>query len=80
MDMDELRAQLLGDAVLLDEAAKAVGVSAKTLRRYRDAPDGLATFMWGGKEYVRLQTLRDYLAGLERQRNPRRRTRAKPAA
>jgi hypothetical protein len=47
-------------------------LSAKTISRMVNRPDGLPTITIGGRKYARLSAAREYVRNSERRLNPRR--------
>jgi hypothetical protein len=58
------------------EAAWAVehNVSQRTVKRYRDAPNGLPYLVWGGEIYIPRHEGAEYIRARVKRRNQRRRS------
>lgn len=65
---------LLDGYITRDQLATDFGVTPRTVLRYENEPNGLPFLEVGGRKLYRPDSVRSWLAGRERQRNPRRRT------
>ena len=63
---------ILGDYVDRATLAHNLGISARTLWRYENQPDGLPSLMIGGRKHYRVEAVKAWLAKRERRPNPRR--------
>lgn len=65
-------ANILEDYITRDELAAELRITARTLIRYENEPDGLPNMVLGGRKYYRRDAVRDWLRKREHQPNPRR--------
>ncbi len=67
---------LLVDYLTLEELAKELGVTTRTLGRWKSQPDGLPFTTIGGRTLFRTASVRSWIEGRERKPNPRRKAAA----
>jgi hypothetical protein len=65
---------LLKDYCRLDEAAAALHVTERTIRRRIHTPDGWPYLKFGGRIWLHLPSIKKFLAAQTRSDNPRRRS------
>lgn len=54
-------------------AEAAGGLARRTIRRYRNQPNGLPFLKWGGEIWIPVEAGRAFIASLVTRQNPRRR-------
>jgi hypothetical protein len=66
-------ANILAGFVPEDEFATANQIHARTVKRYRDQPDGLPYLIWGNRVYIPTEAAREWLLKRVRRPNPTKR-------
>lgn len=72
-ESESVGASILVGYVDQETFARANRASARTIKRYRDLPDGLPWTMWAGKVFIPIEEGRGWLKSRVRRPNQRRR-------
>jgi hypothetical protein len=65
-----MRTGFLEGFELEEEFASSANVHPRTIKRYRDQPNGLPYLIWGGKVYIPTADAREWLLRRVRHPNP----------
>jgi hypothetical protein len=71
-----MRTGVLEGFELEEDFATSANVHPRTVKRYRDQPDGLPYLIWGGKIYIPTAAARQWLLKRVRHPNPTTKKRA----